>query len=185
MPKIDISQKDLCNLIGRKLSTEQLKEHILYAKGEVDEVNGDAMKVDIKDTNRPDLWSTEGVAREIRGRLNEKGLPKFSLKSGKTTIVVNTKSRIQPLAVCAIARDLKIDEHFLSQIIQLQEKLAVTFGKNRKDISMGVYDLDKIKFPVKYTSMTRSKIRFAPLGHAKEILYGQTAITRYFQCRRL
>jgi len=169
MPKIDISQKDLCNLIGRKLSTEQLKEHILYAKGEVDEVNGDAMKVDIKDTNRPDLWSTEGVAREIRGRLNEKGLPKFSLKSGKTTIVVNTKSRIQPLAVCAIARDLKIDEHFLSQIIQLQEKLAVTFGKNRKDISMGVYDLDKIKFPVKYTSMTRSKIRFAPLGHAKEM----------------
>ncbi len=169
MPKIDISQKDLCNLIGRKLSTEQLKECILYAKGEVDEVNGDIMKVDIKDTNRPDLWSTEGIAREIRGRLNEKGLPKFILKAGKATVIVDTKSPIQPLAVCAIARGLRIDGHFLSQIIQLQEKLSVTFGRNRKEISMGVYDLDKIKFPVKYTSMNRNKIRFAPLGYTKEM----------------
>lgn len=169
MPKIEISQKDLCGLIGRRLSAEQLKEFILYAKGEVDEVNGDMMKVDIKDTNRPDLWSTEGIAREIRGRLNEKGLPEFDVKSGKTIVAVDTKSPIQPVAVCAIARGLKIDEHFLSQIIQLQEKLSVSFGKNRKDISMGVYDLDKIKFPVKYTSMHRDKIRFAPLGHAKEM----------------
>ena len=169
MPKIEISQKDLCSLIGRKLSAEQLKELMLYAKGEVDEVSGDAMKVDIKDTNRLDLWSTEGIAREIKGRLNEKGLPVFKLKAGKVSVIVDTKSPIQPLAVCAIARNLKIDDNFLSQIIQLQEKLAVTFGKNRKEISMGVYDLDKIKFPVKYTSMHRDKIRFAPLGHSKEM----------------
>lgn len=169
MPKIEISQKDLCGLIGRKLSTEQITDYLLYAKTELDEVNGDTLKVDIKDTNRPDLWSTEGIARDIKGRLNEKGLPKFNVKKGKTIIVVDTTSPIQPIAVCAIAKNLKIDEHFLSQIIQLQEKLSLTVGKNRKEISMGVYDLDKIKFPVKYTSMNKTKIRFAPLGHTKEM----------------
>src|SRR3989344_8683033 len=120
MPKIEISHKDLCNLIGRKLSTEQVADYLLYAKTELDEVNGDTLKVDIKDTNRPDLWSTEGIAREIKGRLNEKGLPVFKLKAGKVSVIVDTKSPIQPLAVCAIARNLKIDDNFLSQIIQLQ-----------------------------------------------------------------
>lgn len=169
MPKIDASHKDLCNLIGRKLSVEQIAEYILFAKGELDEVNGDLLKIDIKDTNRPDLWSTEGVAREIRGRLNQNGLPQVRLKSGKISVVVDTKSPIQPLAVCATAKNMRINDHFLSQIIQLQEKLSVTFGRNRKEMSMGVYDMDKIRFPIKYTSMHKSKIHFAPLGFTKEM----------------
>ena len=169
MPKIEVSHKDLCGLIGRKLSTEQIADYVLLAKSELDEINGDILKVDIKDTNRPDLWSTEGIAREIRGRLNEKGLPQAKIKKGKVSVVVDTKSPVQPVAVCAIARGLKIDENFLSQIIQLQEKLSVTFGRNRKEMSMGVYDLDKIKFPVKYTSLPKQKILFAPLGFQKEM----------------
>jgi len=39
MPKIDVSQKDLCNLIGRKLSAEQLGDEVLFAKAELDEAN--------------------------------------------------------------------------------------------------------------------------------------------------
>lgn len=169
MPKIEVSHKDLCSLIGRKLSVEQIADYVLYAKGEVDEINGDTLKVDIKDTNRPDLWSTEGIAREIRGRLNQKGLPQVKLKSGKAVVKVDTKSPVQPLAVCAIAKNLKINEHFLSQIVQLQEKLSVTLGRNRREISMGIYDMDRIRFPVKYTSMNKGKIHFVPLGFTKEM----------------
>ncbi|MBI4170788.1 MAG: phenylalanine--tRNA ligase subunit beta [Candidatus Aenigmarchaeota archaeon] len=164
MPKIDVSYKDLCMLVGKKIQLDQLREDLLYAKSELDDVDGDTLKIDIKDTNRPDLWSAEGIAREIAGRYGKRGLPRFRLKKGGCKVIVDTRSPVQPMAVSAVARNLKIDDAFLSQIIQLQEKLSLAFGRNRKNMSMGVYDLEKIKFPVKYTSLNRKKIHFAPLG---------------------
>lgn len=37
MPTIEVSYKDLCNLIGKKLNREELEEALLYVKGEIDE----------------------------------------------------------------------------------------------------------------------------------------------------
>ena len=169
MPKIDVSHKDLCGLIGRKLSTEQLADEVLYAKGELDEVNGDTLKIDIKDTNRPDLWSAEGVAREIRARSKKSGLQVYEVRKSSYVVNVDTKSASQPMTVSVVAKNIHIDDAFMSQIIQLQEKLSVTFGRNRKDISMGIYDIDKITFPLTYTSLHPEKIRFVPLDFKREI----------------
>ena len=169
MPKIDVSHKDLCGLIGRKLSTEQLADEVLYAKGELDEVNGDTLKIDIKDTNRPDLWSAEGVAREIRARSKKSGLQVYEVRKSSCVVNVDTKSASQPMTVSVVAKNIHIDDAFMSQIIQLQEKLSVTFGRNRKDISMGIYDIDKITFPLTYTSLHPEKIRLVPLDFKREI----------------
>ena len=169
MPKIDVSHKDLCGLIGRKLSTEQLADEVLYAKGELDEVNGDTIKIDIKDTNRPDLWSAEGVAREIRARSKKSGLQVYEVRKSSYVVNVDTKSASQPMTVSVVAKNIHIDDAFMSQIIQLQEKLSVTFGRNRKDISMGIYDIDKITFPLTYTSLHPEKIRLVPLDFKREI----------------
>jgi len=169
MPTIEASYKDLCNLIGRKIEVQKLKDEvILLAKGEVDDQVEDILKIDIKDTNRPDLWSAEGIAREIRFRY-KKDFPDYKVRKSAFIVNVDTKSRVQPNAVCAVARNLKIDDAFLSQIIQLQEKLSVTFGRNRKEMSMGIYDLDKIKFPIKYTSDIPKNIKFVPLDFEKEL----------------
>jgi len=66
MPTIEVNYDDLISLIGKKIPLEELKnEGILYAKGEIEEVDGKKMKIDLKDTNRPDLWSAEGIAREL------------------------------------------------------------------------------------------------------------------------
>ncbi len=167
MPKLEISYEDLCMLVGKRLPKDRLDDDLLFAKSELDSAEGDTLKIDCKDTNRPDLWSTEGVAREIAGRYGKSGLPQFRLRKGKEVVLVDTKSPIQPVAVCAIARNLKISKNFLSQIIQLQEKLSVAFGRNRKEMSMGIYDMDKISFPVKYTSAKKGTIRFVPLGYQK------------------
>src|SRR3989338_1758950 len=169
MPKIDVSHKDLCGLIGRKLSTEQLADEVLYAKGELDEVNGDTLKIDIKDTNRPDLWSAEGVAREIRARSKKSGLQVYEVRKSSYVVNVDTKSASQPMTVSVVAKNIHIDDAFMSQIIQLQEKLSVTFGRNRKDVSMGIYDIDKITFPLTYTSLHPEKIRLVPLDFKREI----------------
>ncbi|MBS3055208.1 MAG: phenylalanine--tRNA ligase subunit beta [Candidatus Aenigmarchaeota archaeon] len=171
MPKLEISQSDLCSLIGKKIPIESLKQNILYAKGEIDGVEEDTLKVDLKDSNRPDLWSAEGIAREIKGRVTSKvGLPEYKIKRGNLVVHVDKKvSRVRPLTVCAVVRDLKINKQVLSQMIQLQEKVATTFGRNRKEVAIGVYDFHKIKPPITYTTVQPEGIRFVPLEFKEEM----------------
>ena len=173
MPKIEVSLKDLCSLIGRKLSIEQLREEVMYAKGELDEVNGDLLKIDMKDTNRPDTWSAEGVAREINGRLKQSGLPKYKVKKSNFIVRVDKSTEnVRPYVtggagrlqtVCAVVKGLKINETVLSQMIQLQEKVGGTLGRNRKEVSIGIYDLHKIKFPVTFKAVGPREVKFVPL----------------------
>ncbi|HKZ45378.1 MAG TPA: phenylalanine--tRNA ligase subunit beta, partial [archaeon] len=150
MPKLDVSYSDLCSLIGKNVPVEELKDAILFAKGEIDAVENDLLKVDLKDSNRPDLWSTEGIARELQGRLTSKnGLPEYKVEKGDLVIKVDRKvSSVRPYTVCAVVKDLRINEKVLSQIIQLQEKVAGTLGRNRKEVAIGVYDFHRIKPPI-------------------------------------
>ncbi len=170
MPTIDVSHEDLCNLIGKKFTIEELKEVMLYAKGEIDEVNGDLLKVDIKDTNRPDLWSAEGIAREIKGRCVKGGCPKYTIKQSDVVVNVDKKNKdIRPYTVCAVVKNLKITPAILSQIIQLQEKIHTTFGRNRKEVAMGIYDLDRIKPPIRFTTVRPDGIKFVPLDFEEKL----------------
>ncbi|MEM7819558.1 MAG: phenylalanine--tRNA ligase subunit beta [Candidatus Aenigmatarchaeota archaeon] len=163
MPTIEVSYKDLCKLIRKKISIEKLKEDILYAKGEIDEINKDILKIDIKDTNRPDLWSVEGIAREIRNRYNPRFI-EYKIRKSSIVVLVDKKVKnVRPYTVCAVVRNLKFDDDALSQIIQLQEKVSGTFGRNRKEVAIGIYDLHKIKQPIRYTTVKPDEIKFVPL----------------------
>ncbi|MEM5883102.1 MAG: phenylalanine--tRNA ligase subunit beta, partial [Candidatus Aenigmatarchaeota archaeon] len=77
--------------------------------------------------------------------------------------------RVRPLTVCAIVRNLKMDENVLSQIIQLQEKICTTFGRNRREVALGVYELDRIKPPIKFTTVKPDGIKFVPLDFEEEL----------------
>ena len=74
MPTIDIKKHDLDKLIGRKLALDVLEKHLMLAKAELKEHNADTddLKVELSDSNRPDLWSAEGIARQIRIALSGK-----------------------------------------------------------------------------------------------------------------
>jgi len=164
MPTIEISHRDLCDLVGKNMDIDEIKEAILYAKGEIEEHKGDMIKVDVKDTNRPELWSAEGMAREIRGRLVSGGLPKYDVHKSNVVVKVDPKLKnIRPYTACAVVKGLDIGEEALSQMIQLQEKVSMTFGKNRREVAIGVYDLSRIKPPIRFTTAKPSGIRFVPL----------------------
>ena len=69
MPKIEVYRDALIGAIGAgKLSDEQLEAVFPAAKAELDEpADADGiMKVELNDTNRPDLWSTAGLGRQLR-----------------------------------------------------------------------------------------------------------------------
>lgn len=171
MPTLEISLSDLSTLVGKDISAEELDELILFAKGELEGVDGDLIKVDMKDTNRPDLWSTEGIARQIRGILGiETGLPEIALKdSGYEVYADSALKGIRPYCVNAVVTGLDIDEAFLSQIIQLQEKVALSFGRKRKEVAVGIIDFDKITPPIFYKATDPDDNAFVPLTFDTEM----------------
>jgi len=170
MPTIEVSHKDMCQLIGKEVKIEELRDLVNFAKCEIDSVDGDLLKIEAKDTNRPDLWSSEGIAREIEGRISKGGLPEYSVTKSDVIVNVDRKvAKVRPYTVCAVVKNLRITPEFLSQIIQLQEKVAGTVGRNRKEVAIGVYDYDRIKPPIKYTTVKPDGIRFVPLDFPEEM----------------
>ncbi len=165
MPTIEISRKDLCSLIGKNLSSEQLEQLLSYAKASIDSAEGDLLKVEVADANRPDLWSAEGIARIIKGQIGkEKGMPSYTIKKSNFVVKVDESvKKARPLVICAVVKDLKLSEEAIKQIIQLQEKLCENFGLHRKEAALGVYDFDRIKWPVIYTAIEPDGIKFVPL----------------------
>lgn len=168
MPKIEIAKEDFFKLLGRRFDVEKLGKILEYAKSELEEINQDIIKIDIKDTNRPDLWSAEGLARELRGRLNiERGMPKYKIKKSNYKVFVDSK--LDRTTVCAIIENVKLNKYALQQIIQIQEKIATSFGRRRKDVAIGVYDKDKIKFPIFFIAEKPENIKFVPLDFEDEL----------------
>ncbi len=165
MPTIEVNKKDLEQLIGKKFSKTELEDTLLYVKGELDDVQGDMLKIDVKETNRPDLWSTEGIAREIKTRLGlKKRLKKIKVKKSKVKIIIDKNlEKTRPLIACAIIKNIKITEDLLIQLIQLQEKIGLTFGRKRKEVAIGIYDFDKMTPPIYYKGFKNNEIEFIPL----------------------
>ena len=92
MPTIDIHKQDLEELVGRKFTVAELEEAAQYFKGEVEYADGHNIKLEIKSTDRPDLWNVEGVARVLRAQFSKnQGIPKYKAKSPKMTINVSKK----------------------------------------------------------------------------------------------
>jgi phenylalanyl-tRNA synthetase beta chain len=173
MPTIELSKKDLFGLIGKNLTSIQLDEDILLAKGEIEHEEGEIIKVEIADTNRPDLWSAEGVARDIRTKYGNKKVDYSKLKkSGVIVKVDKNLKNIRPMTVCAVIRNINITPDVLSQLIQLQEKVCETFGSKRKEAAIGVYDLHKITSPIIYKAFKPKEIKFIPLEFEQEMDLG-------------
>jgi len=173
MPIIEISAIDLKKFIG-KLDFGEIEK---YSKLEISESeNSDILNVEVKDSNRPDLLSTEGIARELKGIFGkERGLAKYDLKDSNFILhAENVKAR--PEIVCAVVKNIKLNEFAIKQIIQLQEKLCEGFGRKRKEAAVGVYDFDKIKWPVTYKSIKPDAIKFIPLDMEEELTPRQILI---------
>ncbi len=172
MPTIEVRRDDLEGLIGKKASSiDELEEWLMWAKAELDGVENNILKVDVKDTNRPDLWSVEGIAREIKGRLKiERGLPQYRVESGDVEVFVDKKLKdIRPAIACAIVKGVDLDDEAIRQLMQLQEKIHHTFGRRREYVAIGVSNFDKISPPVYYKAVKPKEIKFPPLGYDEEM----------------
>ena len=84
MVTIDVSMEDFSTLIGLDytLSSQEMDDLLAFVISEVDsepegpDENGHTkINIEIKTSNRPDLWSAEGIARILKGRNGVTGVP--------------------------------------------------------------------------------------------------------------
>jgi len=119
--------------------------------------------------NRPDWYSVLGLARAIKSYYKNKN-EKYVAESGDWKVIVDKKvSKIRPYTVNAVIKDLKLDDLKIKDMVLLQEKLLATLGRRVKRFGIGIYPLDKIKFPVRYTTMKPEDIVYQPLTSSKKV----------------
>ena len=178
MVTIDISIEDFSKLLGLKsrISTDALSDLLTFTKAEVDsepegsDENGHTkLTVEIRTSNRPDLYSIEGIAREARGMLNATGLPNLYFpKSNYHIKVDNRLKNIRPYIAAVIGKNLKFDDFLIKQFIQTQDKIDHAYGRKRKKVSIGIYNLSMIQSPINYQLVDRS-FKFTPLQFEEEM----------------
>jgi phenylalanyl-tRNA synthetase beta chain len=182
MPTIDIKKRDLDSLIGKKLSLEVLEKKLMLAKAELKEyvAETDDLKVELSDSNRPDLWSAEGVARQIRIALSGKGeaYPFFShgRKATREIRVARGMKAVRPFVAACTASGMRMNDDVLAQMIQSQDKLSEIFGRKRTTVSIGVYELDRIAFPVDYRLAEPASVSFIPLGMEERLTLAEILV---------
>ena len=179
MPKIEVNEKLFFNLLGKKYDYDMLEDRLTCGKAELDEKPDTSLpedqrviKIELNDTNRPDLWSTAGVARQLRVHGGGKASDYSSFMSsedkeidcGSRLVTVDPQLKdIRPYMIAFVISGKPIDEPMLLDIIQTQEKLCWNFGRKRRTVSMGVYRSSMIQWPVHYKAVDPDKISFVPL----------------------
>ena len=179
MPKFETKEKFHFSLLGREYTDDELEQVFPRAKAELDEhdkENG-VFKIELNDTNRPDLWSAMGLARLLKNYEDPqiRQYDFFSSKcftadnKGRELHVGNRAKEVREFSCGFVASGKTVDEDILLTLIQSQEKLCFNFGRKRKTIAMGIYRNDLIQYPIHYDGADPDKTHFVPL-HMEEDL---------------
>ena len=180
MPKIEVSKDSFLKLLGKQYNIDELEHLLTFAKAELDLSplefqNSEILKIELNDTNRPDLWTENGLAR-LLNVLKDKQKSKKSIydsfllpKSVVKEYVIKVSSsvkKVRPYIAGFLVKGKKITSEELNNIIQTQEKLCTNYGKKRQTLAMGIYRASLISWPISYTTEAPS-FEFVPLGFEK------------------
>ncbi|MDR2398229.1 MAG: phenylalanine--tRNA ligase subunit beta [Spirochaetaceae bacterium] len=182
MPKIEVNEAVLYDLAQWDPTTQEdpraaLEAALTCAKAELDEDSDKTLpptertlKIELNDTNRPDLWGTAGCARQLR--IYQGGsrpvYPFFSSpgnaqKARRQVRVEASVQKVRPYLAGFIAAGKGITDAALRDMIQTQEKLAWNFGRKRRTVSMGLYRIAAITWPITYKAVDPNAVSFVPL----------------------
>ena len=166
MPTVNLDRNEVEKLIGKKLPIEKLRDRISMLGTDLDDITDTEIIVEIF-PNRPDMLSEEGFSRALSSFIGVKtGLKKYSAKPSDYKIIIDKSVKtVRPFTACAVVKNLKFDDKKIKSIVQLQEKLHASYGRNRKKLAIGVYPMEKIKFPITFIAKKPEEIKFIPLEY--------------------
>lgn len=90
-----------------------------FTKVGIEHVENDKLTLEVKDSNRLDLLSIEGIVREVQGIIKkETGLKNYKVEKSTFIVKVDRKVKaVRPFTVCAVVKGLKFTDYFIEQMI--------------------------------------------------------------------
>ncbi len=168
MPVVELELPRLQKLVG-KTNRKKIIDTLPFVGLDIESQENDIIRVEYS-PNRPDYSTDFGIALGLQGLLGTKtGIQKLKIKKigGYQIKVDPSVSKVRPFVTGIVARNGKIDEKVLRQLIVMQEDLHHGIGRRRKKSSIGIHDLDTISFPLSYTTTSRNH-KFIPLNSSQE-----------------
>jgi phenylalanyl-tRNA synthetase beta chain len=169
MPVVELSYARLQKLVG-KVTKKQISNSLPFLGLDIESEDKDLVRIEYS-PNRPDYSTDFGIALGLQGLLGIKtGAVKLKIKkSAKYSLSAKSGiEKIRPFVTGIVAKNGKIDDKTIKQLMTMQEDLHFGIGRKRKKSSIGIHDLDKIAFPLVYTTANRNH-QFIPLNSEKEI----------------
>jgi phenylalanyl-tRNA synthetase beta chain len=168
LASVVFSKSELEALLGRKIKMSELEETLPSIGIPIGAAEKETLTVDIT-PNRPDLLSVEGIARAYSLFTGGRAKEYKGKDSGIRMHIDDSVLQVRPFIVGALVRNVKLDEHSIESLMQLQEKLHETYGRKRRKVSIGVHNFDAVQPPFYYKAVEPNSCSFVPLDMEKKI----------------
>jgi phenylalanyl-tRNA synthetase beta chain len=170
MPSVEYDMGDLSHLLGRHLETDYLKEAIPMLGVGLDSIEDGKLTLEVF-PNRPDMLNIEGFARALKGFLGvESGYREYAAEpSGITLYVDPSVDDVRPAVAAGVVLGVEMDDYTVKSIMDMQEKLHLTHGRNRMKVAIGIHDLDRVKPPFTYKAVDPDSVSFVPLEMTEKL----------------
>ncbi len=163
MPVVILYFDRIKKILDKSIPKDKIIDTLPFIGLDIEDETADYINVEYS-PNRPDYSTDYGIITSLQGLLGTKlGMPVLKIKNGKNSVKVDPSvSKVRPYVTAIEARNGKLDDETIRQIITMQEDLHNGLGRRRKKASIGIHDLEKIKFPLYYKTVTRDH-SFVPL----------------------
>ncbi len=172
MPVITFSRSDLANLMGEDISIDTLRERLPMIGADLKSAeDGNDELVFEFFPDRPDLYSVEGIARAFKAFLDiEPGLREYKVDKSDVRVIVDPSvNDVRPYIWSAIVEDVTFDDPLIRSMMDLQEKLHLTVGRDRKKVAIGIHDISAVEPPFTYKAVLPDEVSFFPLQGTREM----------------
>jgi phenylalanyl-tRNA synthetase beta chain len=176
MPVATLSAERLRSLLDHPPTDLALDDILFASKAEIETRDGDELTLSVT-PDRLDLLSEAGLALHIAGVTEAAGgLPRvreFASAPSRIVTVDRSVEGIRPYISAVVLEAPEdgpgLDEGTLAEAIRFQELLHGTIGRDRRAASLGIYPVERLDFPLRYSLEPLSAVRFVPLDGTEEV----------------
>ena len=174
MPVVTFDYTDFINLLGYKINKKALLEKLPMIGADLDRVEDDEISIEFF-PDRPDLASVEGIVRACRTFFDfENNIKKYPIKKSDIQIVVDPSvKKVRPYVVTALVKNVNMSDELISSLMDLQEKLHMGIGRNRKKLAIGVHNFEPVEPPFTYKAVDPNAVQFVPLNKIESMTMSQ------------
>ena len=96
--------------------------------------------------------------------------PQYTLSGPATRLQMHVElptCTIRPYVLCAMLRDVRLDERSYNSFLDLQDRLHHNICRRRTLVAIGTHDADKLTPPFRYRALPPGEINFTPLAQTR------------------